>query len=459
MIKLDDIRIVYLIGIGGIGMSALARYFRSKGLLVSGYDRTPTDLTQELEQEDIAIHYDDNIKLIPSEYLTEKGKKHTLVIYTPAVPKDHSELCFFRAENYSVLKRSEVLGMITKGSESIAVAGTHGKTSTSSMIAHVLRYSGYDCNAFLGGITSNYNSNLLLSDTSNTTVVEADEYDRSFLQLFPDIAVITSLDPDHLDIYGSASEIQNTYREFANQIKETGILICKKGLDIHAKVKTITYSATEEADVYAKNIRVENGAYMYDVVSAKGKINNVKLNFAGSHNVENSLAAIAVAQYLKIDAEEIKEAIATFKGVKRRFETIVKNDKIVYIDDYAHHPTEINACVKSVREMYPGKKLTGIFQPHLFSRTRDFAEEFAKSLDKLDETILLEIYPARELPIEGVDSRMLLGMMKNEHKRIMSKSELIEAIPTLTTDLLLTIGAGDIDKLVEPIKNELIRMN
>ena len=459
MIKLDDIRMVYLIGIGGIGMSALARYFRSKGLPVAGYDKTPTDLTNELEQEDILIHFADDLALIPAEFLSVKHKEHLLVIYTPAIPKEHVEYNYFLNEKYNVLKRSEVLGMITKGTEAIAVAGTHGKTTTSSMIAHVLKFSGYDCSAFLGGITTNYNTNLLLSDTSNTTVVEADEYDRSFLQLFPTIAVITSLDPDHLDIYGNADEMQNTYRQFASQVKENGILICKKGLNLNAKAKTLTYSITETADVQAKNIRVENGAYVYDVHSVKGKLHEVKLNFPGSHNVENSLAAIAVAQCLKISEDEIKGALASFKGVKRRFETIIKNDKVIFIDDYAHHPTEINACVKSIRELYPSKKLTGIFQPHLFSRTKDFADEFARSLEKLDEIILLAIYPARELPMEGVNSEMLLDLIQHDNKKILGKEELIETIASRHPELLLTIGAGDIDKLIEPIKNELLKLN
>lgn len=459
MIKLDDIRLVYLIGIGGIGMSALARYFRSKGLTVAGYDRTPTALTKELEDEDIAVHYDDNIKLIPDVFLQEKIKNYVLVIYTPAVPKDHLELNYFKNHNYDVLKRSEVLGMLTKGSQSIAVAGTHGKTSTSSMIAHVLKFTGYDCNAFLGGITTNYNSNLLLSDSSNTTVVEADEYDRSFLHLYPDIAIITSLDPDHLDIYGNKDEIQNTYREFASQIKPNGLLVCKKGLEINAKVKTITYSTTEKADVQAKNIRIENGTYLFDVDSSKGKINNIRLQFAGSHNVENALAVIAVAQALKLDTDDLRNALASFKGVKRRFETILKTNRVIYIDDYAHHPTEIKACIKSIREIYPDKKITGIFQPHLFSRTRDFADDFAKTLESLDEIILLDIYPARELPIEGIDSSFLLNLIHSDNKKLMSKTELLENIKLIKPELLLTIGAGDIDKLVDPIKNELIALN
>lgn len=456
MTNLNNIAYVYLIGIGGIGMSALARYFKAKGMFVAGYDKTPTSLTVELEKEGMSVHFADDLALIPQEILISENKGKVLVIYTPAVPKMHEELNYFFNHEYMVMKRSAVLGQITKESQSVAVAGTHGKTTTSSMIAHVLKDSGYDCSAFLGGITTNYNTNLLLSEKSNTTVVEADEYDRSFLQLYPEVAVLTSLDADHLDIYGTADEMKSTYQQFVNQIKPSGLLIYKKGLSISPAGKCFSYSIHENADYQAENIHVEEGTFVYHVSTPRGRMENIRLGFPGSHNVENSLAAIAVAQQLKIDEEKIRKALASFKGVKRRFEIIVKTVQTVFIDDYAHHPEELNACIRSVRELYPDKKLTGIFQPHLFSRTRDFANEFARSLEKLDEIILLDIYPAREEAIPGVDSKMLLDLIQHDNKMLLSKKELTETIALRHPEVLLTLGAGDIDKLVEPIKEKLL---
>jgi UDP-N-acetylmuramate--alanine ligase len=371
-----------------------------------------------------------------------------LIVFTPAIPSHHSELNWFKNEGFSILKRAEVLGMITNQTKAIAVAGTHGKTTTSTMIAHLLTENGIGCNAFLGGIAVNYDSNVLYSDSSYT-VVEADEYDRSFLRLFPEYAVITSMDADHLEIYGNKEEMVKTYLQFATQVKTK--LVTKKELNVKHNSKHVEYSILGKANVYAENIRVENGAYHYSIISDNGRIENVTLGLPGRHNVENSLAAVAIAQSVGIDNEKIKKSLATFRGVKRRFETIVKNDKTIFIDDYAHHPEELRACISSARELFFGKKLTGIFQPHLFSRTKDFANEFAESLDLLDEIILLDIYPARELPIEGVTSELLLGIMKKESKMILSKENCLKYINENRPEVLLTMGAGDIDKMILPI--------
>jgi UDP-N-acetylmuramate--alanine ligase len=445
MIDLKNIANVYFIGVGGIGMSGLARYFNHHGKKVAGYDLNSTSLTLQLEKEGINIHYTDDLSLVPTEF---KKSDSTLIVFTPAIPSHHSELNWFKKEGFQILKRAEVLGMITNQTKAIAIAGTHGKTTTSTMIAHLLTESGVGCNAFLGGIAVNYDSNVLYSD-SPYTVVEADEYDRSFLRLFPEYAVITSMDADHLEIYGNKEEMVKTYLQFASQVKTK--LVTKKELNVSHNSTHIEYSILGNANVYAENIRVENGAYHYSIISDSGKIENVTLGLAGRHNVENSLAAVAVAQSVGIDNEKIKKSLASFRGVKRRFETIVKNDKTVFIDDYAHHPEELRACISSARELYAGKKLTGIFQPHLFSRTKDFAKEFAESLDLLDEIILLDIYPARELPMEGVTSELLLGKMKKSDKRILSKEKCLMYISENRPQVLLTMGAGDIDKMIMPI--------
>lgn len=441
---------VYFLGIGGIGMSALARYFNTNGVAVSGYDKTETVLTKKLVAEGIAIHYEDNIELI--------DKEPTLVVYTPAVPKDHKEYNYFLQNNYNLVKRSEVLGAITNSSYNICVAGTHGKTTTSTMVAHILRHSGYGCNAFLGGIAVNYNSNFWNSK-KNVSVVEADEYDRSFLKLSPDVAIISSMDADHLDIYGTAENMEEAFIDFAARIKPGGLLLSKYGLkrtdDLKAEEHLTFHLQNENASVYAANIKMKRGSYQFDVLMQYWELKDVLLNMGGLHNIENMIAAITVAHYLEIDNDKIKKAVADFKGVKRRFEYIIKNDEQVMVDDYAHHPEELRALLSGAKDMFPGVKCTVIFQPHLYSRTKDFADGFAETLDLADEVILLPIYPARELPMEGVTSEMILNKMKNNNKCVLDKDEVLDWIKNNKTELLITAGAGDIDSLVEPIKNIL----
>jgi UDP-N-acetylmuramate--alanine ligase len=465
----DNIKYVYFLGIGGIGMSALARYFNAMGKSVSGYDKTRTALTDELVAEGIEVHFDDKIESIRPEVKSEKSD--VLVVLTPAVPKDHSELKYFQKNNYVIRKRSEVLGAITEQTFTIAVAGTHGKTTTSSLIAHILKSSGVDCTAFLGGITQNYGTNLLLSEKLKNlkkkpkikpiTVVEADEYDRSFLTLHPDIAVITSVDADHLDIYGSQEQMHESYSQFANQVKDGGVLIIKKGVDKvlvleNGGKKILTYSLHQSSDYYARKIGIKKGEYIFDVVTPEQAIRGMLLGIPGKHNVENAVAAVAVAQQMNVFSGNIKNALSTFKGVKRRFEYHIKTKDLVYIDDYAHHPEELRACISALKEMYPSRKITGIFQPHLFTRTRDFANEFARSLELLDELILLDIYPAREKPIQGVTSEMLLDKVRTKNKKLVPKKELVQEIKGREVEVLVTLGAGDIDALIEPIKNELL---
>ena len=453
----DKIHSVYFLGIGGICMSALARYFKAKGKHVSGYDKTPTALTDELIAEGIDVHFEDNIDIVNLKF--RNSKSELLVVYTPAVPKEHKEYCYFMENGFTIKKRSEVLGLITREHFTVAIAGTHGKTTTSSIVAHILKHSGMDCTAFLGGITQNYHTNLLLSDKSNIMVVEADEYDRSFLTLFPDIAIITSADPDHLDIYGDKKHLEESFNLFAKQVKSNGKLIAKKGLALEDEIinKSLSYSVVSQADFYASNIRVEKGSFVFDLVSKIENIEAITIDIPGRHNVENAVGAAAAAQLMGVKAKEIKNALSSFKGVKRRFEYQIKSKNLVYIDDYAHHPEELKACINAVRELYPGKKITGIFQPHLYSRTRDFADGFAGSLDLLDECILLDIYPARELPIEGVSSKMLLEKMHIQNKMLLQKNELVKDIKNRELEVLLTLGAGDIDQLVEPIKKALLK--
>lgn len=440
--ELEAINRVYFVGIGGIGMSALARYFAKRGCLVCGYDKTRTNLTIALEREGIIVTYLDEDAGLPISY--HETHDDTLIIYTPAIPKDNAILNFFNKNGFVLKKRSEVLGIISKGQFCIAVAGTHGKTTTSCIVAHLLTHSGYGCTAFLGGIASNYNSNFLLGE-NNVVVVEADEYDRSFLTLYPDISVITSMDADHLDIYGDKAQLQESFQLFAAQLKLDGTLFVKAGLPIE---KGINYGLENNAAVSAKNIRVVNFNFMFDYQSSQTQINDLCLKLPGKHNVENAVAAIAVALNLGIDAAKIKEAIATFKGVKRRFEYIVKTENHIYIDDYAHHPEELRACFDAVRQLYPDKKLTVIFQPHLFTRTRDFADDFADVLSTADDLLLLEIYPARELPLEGVNSQWLLDKITGDNKGVYTKEEVLENIKNNTPELLLTVGAGDIDTLI-----------
>ena len=434
----------YFIGAGGIGMSALERYFNSIGKHVLGYDKTPTELTSELIEEGINIHFEDNIDLIPSEI----NQENTLVIYTPAIPKDHKELNFFMDQNFEVLKRSEVLGAITKDTYAIGVAGTHGKTTTSSILGHILKVADLESTAFLGGIAENYHSNIILNG-SKYTVAEADEFDRSFLRLSPKVAIITSDDADHLDIYGEREEVKKSFKEFASIVEDQ--LFVRKGLNFpQAK----TYGVNDGADYEATNVRIEDGFYVFDVNTPNGILKDIKFQLPGRHNMENATAAIAVAEYLGVSSEKIHEALASFVGVKRRFNRFEANGK-VYVDDYAHHPTELNAVIRSLKELYPGKKLLGVFQPHLFTRTRDFAPEFAESLSQLDELILLDIYPARELPIEGITSNWLADMVNLDKKAVYSLDQALDAIKTKDFDVLLTVGAGNIDTIVKPIKNWL----
>lgn len=444
--ELHNIQRVYLIGIGGIGMSGLARYFHKRGCNVAGYDRTQTALTRSLTHEGIFVNFEDSTDLIPAEF--KSPSENTLVIYTPAIPKDSAILNFFQSGGFAVKKRSEVLGIISKGMFTIAVAGTHGKTTTSSMIAHILKSTGFDCSAFLGGITTNYGSNVLFGD-NNVVVVEADEYDRSFLTLHPDIAVVTSMDADHLDIYGEKENLTESFKLFVSQLKELGTLIFHRGLDLN---NGITYSASGTADVIAENLRIENETFVFDFKSAEHVIPGVKLSLPGLHNVENLLSAIQVALLLGISEENIKSGVASYRGVKRRFEYVVKNKQRVYIDDYAHHPEELRACISAVRMLYPDKKLTTIFQPHLFTRTRDFADGFAEVLSATDALLMLDIYPARELPIEGVSSELILDKVLLADKKKCGKEEALEYVKNAKPELLLTVGAGDIDTLVEPLK-------
>ena len=449
----EDVSSIYFIGIGGIGMSALARYFHSKGAKVSGYDKTPSSLTKELEQAGISIHYEENVDLIPKD--TE------LVVYTPAVPPEHKELIYYRQNEYKVVKRSDVLQIVTESSFNICIAGTHGKTTITTMVAHLLRHTGYGCNAFLGGISVNYGTNFWSSER-NVSVVEADEYDRSFLKLSPDVAVITAMDPDHLDIYGTAEEMEKAFIDFSGKIKPGGLLISKFGLGRTRDLKGarhLTYSVqNKNADAHADNVKMMNGSYEFDVIIKEKRIRNVSLNVGGMHNVENAIAAITVASSLNIDEEKIKAAVADFRGVKRRFEYIIKTDNLVFIDDYAHHPEELRALINGAKSLFSDKPCTVIFQPHLYTRTRDLADGFAEVLDMADEVVLLPVYPARELPIAGVSSEMILSKMKNKNKMVLNKEELnawIEKEFKKQGKVIVTAGAGDIDLLVEPIKQIL----
>ncbi len=440
-------------------MSAIARYFKSIGKDVSGYDKTPTPLTDELQAEGISVHFTDDLSKASAIYSDIKSKDNVLVVYTPAIPKDHSEWNFFKDNNYDLKKRSEVLGMITKSSYTIGIAGTHGKTTTSSMVAHILKSAGLNCTAFLGGITKNYKTNLLLGNSigKKYTVVEADEYDRSFLALYPDLAVITSMDADHLDIYGDHSYMIESYRLFAQQVKPGGRLIHKSGLQLSdLAVDKKTYSIEGEADFKGENIHITDHRYHFNWKSAEALITDLTSEMPGLHNVENAVAAIAVAMHLGIANDTIKSALATYNGVKRRFDYQLRTSDCVYIDDYAHHPEELRACISSVKELYPGKRITGIFQPHLYSRTRDFAEGFAKSLSMLDCLILLDIYPARELPIPGITSEIIFNDVTCE-KYQCSKEIALQVLEEHPSDVVLTLGAGDIDQLVQPIKQQLLK--
>ena len=454
--NLNQIHNVYFIGIGGIGMSALARYFQNIGKNVSGYDKTPTMLTNELMAKGMNIHFEDNISLIPANYYVE----NTLVIITPAVPISHSEWNYFLERDYVVKKRAEVLGIITKDTFCFAVAGTHGKTTTSSILGHILFESGADVTAFIGGIVENYHSNLI-GNGKTVTVVEADEFDRSFLHLHPNIACVTSMDADHLDIYGDATAIEDSFREFADKVENKNNLFVPIGLpldgiqieiiDKHCKIPPLGVRGLFKAF----NIRIENGFYVFDVQTPSEIIKNLQFGLPGRHNLMNALMALAMAKTFGTPTESIANALASFKGIQRRFSYQIKSEKLVYIDDYAHHPTEINAVHQAVRELYPNQKVLAIFQPHLFSRTKDFADDFAKSLSQFDEVILLDIYPARELPMEGITSSWLLSKMEKNHKKLVSKDALIPSILESDATIIVTIGAGDIGELVPKIKEAL----
>lgn len=444
--NLNQIHNVFFIGIGGIGMSALARYFKTIGKNVSGYDKTPSMLTDELIESGIAIHFEDRIDLIPKEYYIE----NTLVIITPAVPVTHSQWNFFLEREYQVKKRAEVLGIITKDTFCFAVAGTHGKTTTSSILGHVLFESGADVTAFVGGIVENYNSNLI-GTGKTVTVVEADEFDRSFLHLHPNIACVTSMDADHLDIYGTSEEIEASFVEFANKVEDKSQLFITNELPIEG----VTCAVNEEAVYKAFNVRVGNGSYVFDVQTPTETIRDIAFGLPGRHNLMNALMALAMAKTFGTSSEAIAKALASFKGIRRRFSYQIKTPDLVYIDDYAHHPTEINAVHQAVSELYPGQKVLAIFQPHLFSRTKDFADDFAKSLSQFDEVVLLDIYPARELPMEGITSQWLMNKMTNENKKLVSKEDLIPTILASDSRIIVTIGAGDLGEMVPSIKKAL----
>jgi UDP-N-acetylmuramate--alanine ligase len=458
-VKLENYDIIYFLGIGGIGMSAQARWFMKKGLRVSGYDKTPTVLTEALQKEGMLIHFEDSVDAIPS--FVKEGKERTLVIFTPAIPKDHVEHAYLQENGFTIVKRSEVLGLLTKNYKTIAVAGTHGKTTTSSMVAHILKVADIRMVAFLGGITTNYESNLVMNgdvQPDTVVVVEADEFDRSFLRLFPEVAVVTSADPDHLDIYGDHESMITSFKDFIKQINSSGSLIIHESIDAllttNLSVGNKTTYSMSRGQFFAEHITAKGGFFEFDL-QGFGKVEHVILGVPGFHNVENAIAASIAAYKVGVDVVTIKKALASFAGVKRRFEFVLRNDKIVFVDDYAHHPTEIEAFLRSLKSMYPRKKLTVIFQPHLFTRTRDFAKGFSASLSLADELFLMDIYPARELPIPGVDSDMLFKNITSKVKIRCNKNDLMERLAATDMELVATIGAGDIDTFVEPIKQLL----
>ena len=444
----------FFIGIGGIGMSALARYFAHRGMAVVGYDSTPSAITNQLEKEGIAVHYTESIDLIPMEFVTNPSE--TLVVYTPAVPSSHKQLEYFNENNFDVMKRAKVLGLVTEGYTTVAVAGTHGKTSTTTMLAHLLAATPQGCNAFLGGISKNFESNLVLSDKgSKRMVVEADEFDRSFLNLKPHLAIITSVDADHLDIYKTHDEVKAAFRAFVSNINTGGVLIAKKEVEQIAShrtdLKVYSYSTTEKADFCIHNLTNTNGTYSFNLISPFGVVENIVLGVLGRYNVENAVAAAAAALVWGIETDKLKAALRTFKGISRRFDQQFKGKKSVYIDDYAHHPEELKAAISSVRELFPNRRITGIFQPHLYSRTNDFAGGFAQSLDLLDELILLDIYPAREEPIYGVTSKLILDKVKIQNKILCSLEDTTKCLRERDVDVLITMGAGNIDGIVSSI--------
>ena len=448
----NTLKAVYFIGAGGIGMSALVRYFLSKGKTVGGYDRTPTELTRKLEEEGASIHYEDNVEGISQDFLDAQT---TLVVYTPAIPAEHKELTFFRQQSFEVQKRAQVLGMLTRTERGLCVAGTHGKTTTSTLAAYLLDHSHVGCNAFLGGISKNYGTNLLLSDTSDFVVIEADEFDRSFHWLTPYASVITATDSDHLDIYGDHAAYVESFRKYTSLIRPDGYLIVKKGIDLTPDVQpgvTVYTYATNEGDFHATNIHTGNGEITFDYVSPLGNINGIRLGVPVYVNIENGIAAMALAQIAGATADEIRAAMPGFRGVDRRFDFKLKNDRIVFLSDYAHHPAEIRQSVYSMRMLYPDRKITAVFQPHLYTRTRDFYKDFADSLSLLDEVILLDIYPAREEPIAGVSSRLIYDHLRpGIEKSLCHKEDLLDTLRNKKLDVLITLGAGDIDNYVPQI--------
>lgn len=446
---------IYFLGIGGIGMSALARYFKAKGFSVAGYDRTPSALTKALEQEEILIHYEDDVNLIPTNY---RKPDDTVVVFTPAVPATMSEMVWFKEHQFVVQKRSQILGEITRMQKGLCVSGTHGKTTTSTMLSHLLHQSSVDCNAFLGGISKNYQTNLLLSDKSDLVVIEADEFDHSFLTLSPYMAVVTAVDADHLDIYGTVEAYRKGFEEFTSLIRPDGVLLIKEGLPIHPQlqkgVKRYTYSV-DKGDFHATNIRIGNGEIFFDFVTPSEVIKDIQLGVPVYVNIENGVAAMAIAWLNGVSADELRAGMLSYSGVKRRFDFHIKSDKIVLLDDYAHHPNELRSSIESVRRLYEGRKLTVVFQPHLYTRTRDLADDFASALSLADELILLDIYPAREKPIPGVTSQMLLDKVSVSNKRLFSKDELVASADYHDYDVLLMVGAGDLDLLIPEIEQRL----
>lgn len=455
--NVNTLKAVYFIGAGGIGMSALVRYFLSKGKKVAGYDRTPSELTQKLNEEGAAIHYEENTALIPDDF---KQPETTLIIYTPAIPANHQELTYFRENGFEIQKRAQVLGMLTRTERGMCVAGTHGKTTTSTMAAHLLHQSHVTCNAFLGGISKNYGTNLLLSDKSDLVVIEADEFDRSFHWLTPYATVITATDSDHLDIYGTHEAYVESFRKYTSLIRPDGYLIIKKGIDLQPDVQpgvTVYTYSNDEGDFHAENIRIANGEITFDFISPLGNIADIRLGAPVYVNIENGVAAMALAQIGGATAEEIRTAMATFQGVDRRFDFKIKNDRIVLLSDYAHHPAEIRQSVTSIRTLYPDKKITAIFQPHLYTRTRDFYKEFADSLSLLDEVILLDIYPAREQPIPGITSQLIYDNLRpGIEKYLCKKEDLLDLLKNKHLEVLITLGAGDIDNYIPQI-SELLK--
>lgn len=454
--NLETIKNIYFIGIGGIGMSALARYFLFHKKEVAGYDRVPSELTQKLTEEGAMIHYEESVHQIPELF---KNTKETLVIYTPAIPPEHQEFLYFQENGFSLKKRAEVLGLITHSSKGLCIAGTHGKTTTSTILAHLLHQSHIGCNAFLGGISKNYKTNLLLSNTSPYTVIEADEYDRSFHWLSPHIAAITSMEPDHLDIYGSEENYRAGFGKFTSLIQPNGVLLVKEGLPLIPKlqkeVKVYTYSRTQ-GDFYAQNVTIENGEIYFDFITPTGKIKNIQLGVPIAINIENSIAAMAISLLVGATEEEVRAGIKSYQGVDRRFDFQIKTPKLVFLNDYAHHPAEVRQSISSIKELYPDKKITGIFQPHLFSRTQNFYKEFAQSLSLLDKVILMDIYPAREKPIKGVTSELIFKELDaTVEKKLIKKEDLLQYIAKEPIEVLITLGAGGIDTFVPQIKNTL----